>query len=178
MTKQSNINMSKYEGMRPKTLTASVIVTATLIVIMSVITSTSEHSINAQMMMGDHGGFGNMTSALQDQQEMTINGTINLEQTIFEAIGSKVNTSLTQATTTAEQSVGNNSFALAAFAADYGGDSVYTIILGTPGMEYYNVTVDPGNGRILAKEELSQEKLEERHQMHMARSAGGSPFLH
>jgi hypothetical protein len=45
-------------------------------------------------------------------------------------------------------------------------------------MEYYNVTVDPGNGRILATEELSQEELKERHQMHMARSAGGSPFLH
>jgi hypothetical protein len=44
-------------------------------------------------------------------------------------------------------------------------------------MEYYNVIVDPGNGQILATEELS-EKLEERHQMHMARSAGGSPFLH
>jgi hypothetical protein len=40
-------------------------------------------------MMGDHGCWvGNMTSGLQEhQQEILINGTINLEQTIFEAIG-------------------------------------------------------------------------------------------
>jgi hypothetical protein len=53
--------------MRPKTLAASVIATATLIAMMSVITSMSKHSINTQMMTGDRGGFGNMT----------------LEQTIF-----------------------------------------------------------------------------------------------
>jgi len=103
--------------MRSKTLAASVISIATLIAMTSIVTSTNEHSINAQMMR-DHDGFGNMTSGLQkDQQGITINGTINLEQTIIEAIDSKVNTSLTQAITTAEQSVGNNSFALAAFGA-------------------------------------------------------------
>ena len=57
-----------------------------------------------------------------------INGSINLEQTIFEAIGSKVNTTLTQAITTAEQSVGNNSFALAAFGGDHDGFLAYTIL--------------------------------------------------
>jgi hypothetical protein len=156
--------------MRPKTLAASVIATATLIAMMGVVvTSTSEHSINAQMMMGDHGGFGNMTSSLkEDQQEMMINGTINLEQTIIEAIDSKVNTSLTQAITTAEQSVGNNSFALAAFGADLGGDLVYMIILGTPGTEFYNVIVDPGNGQILSSQESSQKEMEERHLAHSA----------
>jgi hypothetical protein len=153
---------------RSITLTTSVIATATLIVMMSIVTSTNEHSINAQMM-GDHGGFVNMTSGLQeDQQEMMINGTINLEQTIIEAIDSKVNTSLTQAITTAEQSVGNNSFALAAFGADLGGDLVYIIILGTPGTEFYNVLVDPGNGQIVSSEESSQKEIEERHLKHSA----------
>jgi hypothetical protein len=170
MTKRVNINISRCGGMRPKTLAASVIATATLIAMMGVVvTSTSEHSINAQMMMGDHGGFGNMTSSLkEDQQEMMINGTINLEQTIIEAIDSKVNTSLTQAITTAEQSVGNNSFALAAFGADLGGDLVYMIILGTPGTEFYNVIVDPGNGQILSSQESSQKEMEERHLAHSA----------
>jgi uncharacterized membrane protein YkoI len=168
MTKQSNINMSKYEGMRPKTLAAYMTTTAIFIAMMNIVTSTNEQSINAQMMMGDHGGFGNMTSALQDQQEMTINGTINLEQTIIEAIDSQVNTSLTQAITTAEQSVGNNSFALAAFGADLGGDLVYMIILGTPGTEFYNVIVDPGNGQILSSEESSQKEIKDRHLEHSA----------
>jgi hypothetical protein len=185
MNKQGNINISRYGDMRPKTSAASVIVTATLIALiamMGMITSTSEHGVNAQMMMGDRDGFGNMTSGLQEhQQKMVINGTIDLEQTNFEAISSKVNTSLIQAMTAAEQSVGNNSFALAAFGVDQGGYFVYTIFLSTPGMEFYNVIVDPGNGRILATEELSQEKLEERHQMHIAGIADndvGSPFVH
>ena len=76
-----------------------------------------------------------MTSGVKDhQQKMIINGTINLEQTIFQAIDSKINTSLTQAMTTAEQSVGNDSFALAAFGAEDGGYFAYRIILGTPGI--------------------------------------------
>jgi hypothetical protein len=155
-------------GMRSKTLAVSMLAMATLIAMMSIVISTNEHSINAQMM-GDHGGFGNMTSGLQvDQQEMTINGTINLEQTIIEAIDSKVNTSLTQAITTAEQSVGNNSFALAAFGADLDGDLVYVIILGTPGTEFYNVIIDPGNGQILSSEKSSQKEIEERHLKHSA----------
>jgi hypothetical protein len=76
------------------------IATASLI---ALVTSASQQNVSAQMI-GDHGSSVNMTSGLrEDQQEMTINGTINLEQTIFEAIGAKVNTSLTQAITTAEQ---------------------------------------------------------------------------
>lgn len=69
MIKRVNFNISRYEGMRSKTLAASVIATATLIAMMGVITSTNEHSIEAQMMMGDHGGFGNITSGLQEDQQ-------------------------------------------------------------------------------------------------------------
>lgn len=174
MIKRGNINMIRNTDTRSKTLAASVLATATLIAMMSIIVSTNDHSINAQMM-GDNGGFGNMTSGLHgNQQEMMINGTINLEQTIIEAIDSKVNTSLTQAITTAEQSVGNNSFALAAFGADLGGYLTYIIILGTPGMEFYNVIVDPGNGQILSSQESSQKEIEERHLAHSAAVVEGA----
>jgi hypothetical protein len=154
------------------------IATVTLIAVMGVLISIGEHSVNAQMMMGDHGvGFGNMTSGLQeDQQEMMINGTINIEQTTFEAIDSKVNTSLIQAMTAAEQSVGNDSNALAAFGNNRGGYFVYYIILGSPGMGLYNVLVDPGNGQILATQEVSQKELQNMHLEHSAevvRSSGG-----
>jgi uncharacterized iron-regulated membrane protein len=114
-----------------------------------------------------------MTSAMQ---EMMINGTINLEQTIFDAIGSKINTTLTQAITTAEQTVGNNSFAMAAFGGPHGEYLVYTIILGTPEMEFHKVIVDPGTGQVLASQELSHEEWMKMQQMqHMIHSgmAGG-----
>lgn len=115
------------------------------------------------MGMGDRGDFGNMTSGMNEKT--MINGTINLQQTIFEAIGSKVNTTLTQAITTAEQSVGNNSFALAAFGGPHGGYLVYTIILGTPGMEFYKVIVDPGSGQVLASQEMSHDEWMKMQQM-------------
>jgi hypothetical protein len=168
------------------------VITATaaiLIAMMGVVTPMSEHSINAQMMMGNHDGFGgNMTSGLQElQQKAMTNGTINLEQTIFNAIRSKVNISLIQAMTTTERSVGNNSFAVAAFGGEYGGYFAYQIILGKPGMEFYTVLVDPGNGHILATQKVSVAELAKMHQEHSAevvRSGGSSgssgvgfPFL-
>ena len=166
MTKQGNIMRDRSEEIRPTTLAASITMTVAFIAMICLGMSMNEHSVYAQMM-GDHGGFGNKTSGPHEgQQEMKINGTINLEQTIIEAIDSKVNTSLTQAITTAEQSVGNNSFALAAFGADIGGDLVYMIILGTPSTEFYNVIVDPGNGQILSSQESSQKEIEESHLKH------------
>ncbi|CAN5129159.1 hypothetical protein BH18THE2_BH18THE2_31560 [soil metagenome] len=186
MTKQVNFSITRYRHTRPKMLAVYVIATVALIAIMCIVTSTGEHSINAQMM-GDHGGgwVGNATSDLQEhQQNKMINGTINLEQTIFEAIGSKINTSLTQAMTVAEQSVGNDSFALAAFGAEQSGYFTYRIILGTPEMNFYNVIVDPGNGQILATQEVSQKELEKMHQEHSfevvrgsSGSVGGFPFM-
>ena len=190
MTKQVNISISRYRGRRLKTSAAYVMTAAAaiLIAMMGVVTPMSEHSINAQMMMGNHDGFGgNMTSGLQElQQKAMTNGTINLEQTIFNAIRSKVNISLIQAMTTAERTVGNNSFAVAAFGGEDGGYFAYQIILGKPGMEFYTVLVDPGNGHILATQKVSAAELAKMHQEHSAEvvrsgsggsSAAGFPFL-
>jgi hypothetical protein len=159
-------------NMESKTLAITVIATATLIIMVGVISYATGRELSAQNMMGmgDRGDYRNETSV---QQEKMINGTINLEQTIFEAIGSKVNTSLTQAITTAEQTTGNNSFALAAFGGPHDGYLVYTIILGTPGMEFYKVIVDPGTGQILASQQISQmEWMKMLHMHQMMESAG------
>jgi hypothetical protein len=113
-----------------------VIATVSLITIFGVMTSMSQNIINAQMKIGNRSGFDNM------------------------------NTSLIQAMITAEHSVGNNSFAIAGFGKNDGGHLAYTVILATPGMKYYNITVDPGRGKVLATEELTQKELEERHLAH------------
>jgi uncharacterized iron-regulated membrane protein len=155
-----------------KILVIAVTATAALITMIGVLSYATGQEVSAQNMMGtgDRGDYGNKTSV---QQEKMINGTINLEQTIFEAIGSKVNTSLTQAITTAEQTTGNNSFALAAFGGPHAGYLVYTIILGTPGMEFYKVIVDPGTGQILASQEISQMEWMKVLQMHQMMHGGG-----
>ncbi len=84
--------------------------------------------------------------------------------------------------TTAEQSVGKDSFAMAAFGAEQGGYFTYRIILGTPEMEFYDVVVDPGNGQILATQKVSLkelEKMDQEHSLEVVRSGGsatGFPF--
>jgi uncharacterized iron-regulated membrane protein len=166
--------------MKSKILVNTVIVTATLMTMIGVISYATGQELSAQNMtkMGDLGNLGNKTSI---QQEKMINGTINLQQTIVDAIGSKVNTTLTQAITTAEQTTGNNSFALAAFGGPHGGYLVYTIILGTPGMEFHKVIVDPGTGQILASQEISQKewmKMQQmQHMMHSGDAVGGGMMM-
>jgi hypothetical protein len=143
--------------------------------------------------MGDHMGdwVGNGTSGQQQQQHeqrMIKNGTINLEKIIFQAIETKINTSLTQAMATAEKSVGNDSFAVAAFGSEEGGYFAYRIILATPEMKFYYVKVDPGNGQILETLQVSQKELDKMHYEHSATvasnsgggeegSASGFPFI-
>jgi hypothetical protein len=153
------------------------IATAALLALTSLTTLTPGQGVNAQKsMMGDYGGDGNMTSGHQQKMGM-INGSINLEQTIFEAIGSKVNTTLTQAITTAELSVGNNSFALAAFGGDHEGFLAYTILLGTPDMKFNKVIVDPGTGQVLGSDEVSHKEWMKMQQMMHSRSADGEGMM-
>jgi hypothetical protein len=186
MTNKVNVNTSKCK--RSKTPALYVIVIASLLAMMT-ITSMSEHRVNAQMMMRDNGSFVNTTStsslhSLLEKGMTTSNGTINLQQTIFNAIHSRVNTSLIQAMTTAERIVGNNSFAVAGFGGEYGGYFAYQVILSTPRMEFYTVLVDPGNGHVLATQKVTAAELEKMHQEHSAEvvqsgghSGVGFPFL-
>ncbi len=185
MTNKVNVNTSKRK--RSKTPALYVIVIASLLAMMTIVTSMSEHRVNAQMMMRDNGSFVNTTSSLHGLLEKgmtTSNGTINLQQTIFNAIHSKVNTSLIQAMTTAERTVGNNSFAVAGFGGEYGGYFAYQVILSTPRMEFYVVLVDPGNGHVLTTQKVTAAELEKMHLEHsaeVAQSGGhsgvGFPFL-
>jgi hypothetical protein len=172
MTNQANMFPNEYRRRRTKVLSTNVTGIAIMITVMTTLTSISEHSANAQMMEDRGVGWdGNMTSGQKHQQhaQRTIsNGTINLEQTIFQAINSQINTSLTQAMTTAEKSVGNGAFAVAAFGSEEGGYFAYRIILATLGMNFYNVKVDPGNGQILETQEVSQKELDKMHKEHSA----------
>ena len=89
MTDRASLGLRNYSYISTKAFVISTIAIAALITAMSAPGSIGERSVNAQMM-GDHGrGWaGNMTSGQQQQHEQkTINnGTINLEQVIFQAI--------------------------------------------------------------------------------------------
>jgi uncharacterized membrane protein YkoI len=171
MTGQGNIYLNNSSHRRTITIAVNAIAIATVITVMTTLTSISERSVYAQMM-GDHGGgwAGNMTAGQHQQyeQRMIKNGTINLEQIVFQAINSRINTSLTQAMTTAERSVGNDAFAVAAFGSEEGGYLAYRVILATQGMEFYWVKIDPGNGQILETQQVSQRELDKMHKEHSA----------
>jgi hypothetical protein len=114
-----------------------------------------------------------------------INGTLNMMETMYQAIGDKFNVTLTDAISTAEQSVGNGSFAMSANGAEKDGFLVFEILLGSPDMKFTKVLVDPGNGQVLQTKPVSMmEWMTMMHSqghgdkgmkgMHSGSSTGGS----
>jgi hypothetical protein len=77
---------------------------------------------------------------------------------IHQAIGSKVNVSLSDAATTAEGSIGNNSHAVAAHIDEQNGYLVYNVMVIDPSMNLSKVIVDPGNGQVMLSEQISKEE--------------------
>ena len=93
---------------------------------------------------------------MQDQKKYEkINGTLNMMQTMFKAIGDKFNVTLPQAISTAEQSVGNGSYAMSVNGEEKDGFLVISVVLGSPDMKFTKVLVDPGTGLVLQKKPLS-----------------------
>jgi uncharacterized membrane protein YkoI len=84
-----------------------------------------------------------------------INGTLNMMETMYQAIGEKINVTLSEAISTAEQSVGNGTMAMSANGAEKDGFLVFEILLGSPDMKFTKVLVDSGNGQVLQTEPVS-----------------------
>src|SRR5215204_1842150 len=101
---------------------------------------------------------GNMTSGMMMKPSQNITSSINLMNIIHQAIGSNVNVSLSNAATTAEGSVGNNSHAVAAHINEQNGYLVYNVMVIDPSMNFSKVIVDPGNGEVLFSKQLSKEE--------------------
>ena len=85
-----------------------------------------------------------------------ITSSINLMNIIGNAIGSNINVSLSDASTAAEASVGNDSHAVSAELGDKSGFLVYNIMVIDPSMNFSKVVVDPGNGEVLLSEPISK----------------------
>jgi hypothetical protein len=90
-----------------------------------------------------------------NNQNGIINSSINIIKSMYQGIASKFNVTLDQAINTSEKTIGNKSHALEATTGIRGGYITYSIILGTPDMKFYNVIVDPGNGKVLSSNQLS-----------------------
>ena len=120
-------------------------------------TSMNAHNQNNMTSMGNQSmpmgnNYQNMNIGNKDA---VVTGTINMFNTMYQSIASKFNVSLVQAITTAENSVGNNSYAMEAKTDVNNGYLVYSVILGSPDMKFYDVIVDPGSGQVLSSFQLS-----------------------
>jgi hypothetical protein len=96
------------------------------------------------------------TTANQSQPMMIdLNGTINVKSTIAEAFKSKVTTDIIEAIQAAQVIVGPNSVVKEAELTDAHGYLVYKITAVDENMKKYKVIVDPGNGQVLMKKEVT-----------------------
>jgi len=108
-------------------------------------------------MMGMDDNEGMMTPMSNQSQEMKmkLNGTIDVKSTIGEAFKSKVTVNIIDAITTAQSNVGANSFVKEAELTAAHGFLVYKIVVVDENMKKYKVIVDPGNGQVLMKKEIT-----------------------
>ena len=82
-------------------------------------------------------------------------GSISIFQPIINEFKSSINTSLTDAISTAEQSLGNNATTLAAFIHPEREYIVYNVYALDANNNPHKVIVDPGNGNILTSQQMS-----------------------
>ena len=156
--------------MIPRTMT---VVSATLLVATIVIGAGLSFKANiaiAQEMGPGMMGPGMMAANQSVMTQMmkpgeNITSSINMMDIISQAIGSRVNVSLSNATTTAEDSIGNNSHAVVAHIDESNGYLVYSVMVIDPSMNISNVIVDPGNGDVLLTEQISKEEHMMMHKM-------------
>lgn len=93
---------------------------------------------------------------MSNQSEgMKINGTIDVGTTIAEAFKSKITTDIIGAIQAAQTNVGANSFVKEAELTPVHGYLVYKITVVDENMKKYKVIVDPGNGQVLMKKEIT-----------------------
>ena len=101
---------------------------------------------------------GMMITTMSNQSKemkMKLNGTIDVKSTIGEAFKSKVTVNIIDAINTAQSNVGANSFVKEAELTAAHGFLVYKIKVVDENMKKYKVIVDPGNGQVLMKKEIT-----------------------
>src|SRR5215208_7251475 len=107
-------------------------------------------------LMEEDKSIGIMTMST-NQSEPMINwtGTIDVESTIGEALKSKVNVNMIDAIKAALVNVELNSTVKEAELTPVHGYLVYKIVVIDEDMKKYKVIVDPGNGEVLMKKEIT-----------------------
>lgn len=91
----------------------------------------------------------------QTPGKANLTGTIDVDKAIADAFKSKVTVNIIDAITTAQNSVGPNSTVKEVELTEAHGYLVYKMKIIGEDMKKYKVIVDPGNGEVLLKKEIS-----------------------
>lgn len=91
----------------------------------------------------------------QTSGKANLTGTIDVDKAIADAFKSKVTVNIIDAITTAQNSVGPNSTVKEVELTEAHGYLVYKMKIIGEDMKKYKVIVDPGNGEVLLKKEIS-----------------------
>ncbi|HYX56981.1 MAG TPA: hypothetical protein VE818_12560 [Nitrososphaeraceae archaeon] len=153
-----------------KILKTTILVSSTVILAIVMVLSgassfiTIQQNASAQKTADPSATNMTMSDTMMEPRDMmmmrgeNVTSSINLMNIITNALGSQIKVSLSNATTIAENSVGNNSHAVAAHLGDENGYLVYTIFVLDPSMNFNTVIVDPGNGQVLLSKQISMEE--------------------
>lgn len=116
---------------------------------------TGISNIYAQQEMGNATTAATTNAISQMGEKGNLTGSIDVEKTMAEAFKAKVTVNMIDAITTAQNSVGPNSMVKEAELTHAYGYLVYKIKVVDENMKKYKVIVDPGNGSILMKKEIT-----------------------
>src|SRR5215208_7837680 len=166
-----------------------ILATPTLIVLLALgIIGTNSNSSSlgnafAQMdpenppLMEEDKNIGIMTMST-NQSEPMVNwtGTIDVKSTIGEALKSKVNVNMIDAIKAALVNVGLNSTVKEAELTPVHGYLVYKIVVVDENMKKYKVIVDPGNGEVLMKKEITWYDDDEHDDEYEKMKYGGEKY--
>src|SRR5829696_2717916 len=117
------------------------------------------------MEMDDQDMMTTMSNQSEGMKMMNWTGTIDVKSTIGEAFKSKVTVNIIDAINAAQTNVGANSFVKKAELTPAHGYLVYKILVVDENMKKYKVIVDPGNGQVLMKKEVTWYDDDEHEKM-------------
>jgi hypothetical protein len=133
---------------------ASALITLLLAASSTVLTT---ETVSGQMMGGPNMMKWKMpmSSGMNFTKGENVTGSIDFMSAISKAIALQIKTSLSNASSAAEKSVGNNSHAVAAHISDENGYLVYVVLIVDSNGKVHKLIIDPSNGKILLSRVLS-----------------------
>ncbi len=119
----------------------------------------SAQMMNPNRMMNPNMMFNGSWMNPMFMQGQNITGSIKLAPTMINSITSQIKVSLSDAVSTVQNQVGNNSNVVAAHLDVVNGYLTYTVIASDPDANIHKFVIDAGNGKVLSSSKFSLQNM-------------------